>query len=1097
MSYFYLNKSVNQASAVASAASYGKDCIITASGSVLRQFKYQLPGGSLEQTGEHVLSRHVLYIHCYGSNLYVLYKDFSMELLSMKDAFKVVQCASIKDNFAQPMCDPVFRSSGNLLLMMVYKRKLVVVDMSKKLKINTIDMRLPIVHDFEYQNGRLYVLNQTLLHDFQMVTYVLDQKNFTIPEHGEVLAFSKVTTKFVAVIKDHVIVVSSGQLTVCTWNKIQFSLPFSECVYCSSVIKASDAAQILMVTRSGSVKLLRDFNDQRKAAIVNVDGHVPIGKFMIPLADDQSFFIASWVQDSSIIRLEEDLKAVQITSALVNVGPIIEQQLVLQNGSRPLLVASCNWGSPQHLAVMSYGSQVKEVAQIDLEYLQSAYSLIDPETKESQYLVLSFIEETKFIRLDVEGFESGEASLEVVDIDGFQSQKSSTLSAKSFADGQLWVQVTSECMVVVSAVDKRLRFIWYADQGAQIMHACGNETNLALALSDGRILIFHIQPDKYHLATSMDKGSQISSLSVHKNYMVISRWDRGLVELYNINDVSQPVWRKEFGDQQVVRHSILCQLKEEGPVLCFLSLNDTVYQYQLNLESYQLEQEKALKFDSGAVKFAAIEQGVVAYGSSSSVLIQCQDDKLSYSRLNYDPIHAICNFSNKIYPGASFMYTQKTSADAIDAQTIENDTSPPVSVGSGVITCIQSGSDQLNIQRYTVEYDVISSVCPQNSPFQFIITMCGKLVVLDYVNGGKVVCSHQFADSQVLDCVSVIKEAAAGEVLIAVGTEVSQVEQHLLESSFGHIYVVQFKTQKLSVVSSLKVNGAVRCLRAINDQRLVAGVNSRLLLIEIAAQSGKQESITMKTIGQYKGSSMIINLDICQSEYVLVGDMIKSVTILKYNQEKDTLDLVAQDYNKLWTTCCVFLDASNVCVATEDGMIIFMELEQDSATKKNNLVYKSAFMTGEVINTLQAGSLGSNFTASMEQPVAAAASDEKSAQPPRSVIYSCASGAIGELRSLDSDQYSLLSMLCLCLVKNKFADPGQQLPQEFIKLMKYGIDELTGIVDLLTLKQFQSLAVKQKEKIVKEINQMRTKKYLPSSVTLQQVESALQQVADL
>lgn len=82
--------------------------------------------------------------------------------------------------------------------------------MSKKLKINTIQMRLPIVHDFEYQNGRLYVLNQTLLHDFQMVTYVLNQKNFTIPEHGEVLAFSKVTTKFVAVLKDYVIVVSSG-----------------------------------------------------------------------------------------------------------------------------------------------------------------------------------------------------------------------------------------------------------------------------------------------------------------------------------------------------------------------------------------------------------------------------------------------------------------------------------------------------------------------------------------------------------------------------------------------------------------------------------------------------------------------------------------------------------------------------------------------------------------------------------------------------------------------------------------------------------------------------------------------------------------------
>ncbi|KAI3640643.1 hypothetical protein MIR68_001521 [Amoeboaphelidium protococcarum] len=1096
MSYFYLNKSVNQASAVVSAALYGKDCIITASGSVLRQFKYQLPGGSLDQTGEHVLSKHVLYIHCYGSNLYVLYKDFTMELLSIKDAFKVVQSASIQDNFAQPMRDPVFRSSGNLLLIMVYKRKLVVIDMSKQLKMNTIEMRLPIVHDFEYQNERLYVLNQTLLHDYQMVTYVLDQKNFTIPAHGEVLAFSKVTTKFVAVIKDYVFVASAGQLIVCTWNKIQFSLPYSEGVYCSSVIQANDAAQIVMVTRSGSVKLLRDVNDERKAAIVNVDGHVPISKFMIPLGDEQSFFIASWVQDSSIIRLEEDLKVVQITSALVNVGPIIEQQLVLQNRSRPLLVASCNWGSPQHLAVMSFGSQVKEVAQIDLEYLQSAFSLIDPETKESQYLVLSFIEETKFIRLDVEDSASGEASLEVVDIDGFQSQKSSTLFAKSFADGQLWVQVTSECMVVVSAVDKRLRFIWYADQGAKIMHACGNETYLALALSDGRILIFHIQPDKYHLATSMDKGFQISSLYVHKDYMIISRWDRGLLELFHIKDIQQPVWRKEFGDQQVVRHSILCQLKEEGPVLCFLSLNDTVYQYQLNLESHQMEQEKPLKFDSGAVQFAAIEQGVVAYGGSSSVLIQYQDEKLSYSRLNYDPVHAICNFSNQIYPGASFMYTQKTSAD-FNAQTTEKDALPPASVGSGVITSIQSGSYQLNIQRYPVHYDVISSACAQNSPFQFIITMCGKLVVLDYLNGGKLVCSHQFADSQVLDCVSVIKEAAAGEVLIAVGTEVSQVEQHLLESSFGHIYVVQFKNKKLSLLSSLKVNGAVRSVRAINDQRLVAGVNSRLLLIEMSAQSGKQQSITMKTIGQYKGSSMIINLDICQSEYVLVGDMIKSVTILKYNQEKDTLDLVAQDYNKLWTTCCVFLDAMNVCVATEDGMIIFMEVEQDSATKKNNLVYKSAFMTGEVVNTLQAGSLGSNFVASIEQPAAATASDEKSAQPPRSVIYSCASGAISELRSLDSDHYSLLSMLCLCLVKNKFADPGQQLPQEFIKLMKYGIDELTGIVDLLTLKQFQSLTMKQKEKIVEEINQIRTKKYLPSSVTLQQVESVLQQVADL
>ncbi|KAE9421008.1 hypothetical protein Angca_002193 [Angiostrongylus cantonensis] len=97
-------------------------------------------------------------------------------------------------------------------------------------------------------------------------------------------------------------------------------------------------------------------------------------------------------------------------------------------------------------------------------------------------------------------------------------------------------------------------------------------------------------------------------------------------------------------------------------------------------------------------------------------------------------------------------------------------------------------------------------------------------------------------------------------------------------------------------------------------------------------------------------------------DQVLVGDLMRSITILNYKAVESIFEEVAKDYRGMWMSAVEFIDAETALGAEAGHNLFTCEIDRgtDNADEKRRLAVPGMFYLGEMVNVFQRGSLVSS-----------------------------------------------------------------------------------------------------------------------------------------
>lgn len=199
------------------------------------------------------------------------------------------------------------------------------------------------------------------------------------------------------------------------------------------------------------------------------------------------------------------------------------------------------------------------------------------------------------------------------------------------------------------------------------------------------------------------------------------------------------------------------------------------------------------------------------------------------------------------------------------------------------------------------------------------------------------------------------------------------------------------------------------------------------------AAHGSEEPLTLHNECSHHGHILVLYLK-THGDYVLVGDLLRSVTLLQYKAAEGTLEEVARDFNSNYMRAVeVMGDDEHFLGADDNGNIFTVRRQSDAATDemRSKMEPQGGFHLGDAINVFCRGSLNSQ-PAEQEGAVVSAGSSSSSkavssASPVKvatsgglaavagpgsvSILFGTISGAIGTIITLNKESHSFFSAL--------------------------------------------------------------------------------------
>jgi DNA damage-binding protein 1 len=283
---------------------------------------------------------------------------------------------------------------------------------------------------------------------------------------------------------------------------------------------------------------------------------------------------------------------------------------------------------------------------------------------------------------------------------------------------------------------------------------------------------------------------------------------------------------------------------------------------------------------------------------------------------------------------------------------------------------------------------------------------------------------------------------------------------------------------RVSLISERETNGAVLSLTSVKG-RLVAGINSKLQVFRWVDGSDHISVPELKSECGHHGHLLALLLK-SRGDVLALGDILQSITMLKFDEEASKLEEVARDFTCNYMRAIEIMD-DNVFVGAEDNENIFFVRRDTgpSSTDSGRLELSGEFHVGETINVFQHGTL-SNRPAEQSPGGSAAAPDgipadgEKvesgSLSASQSVLFGTVSGAIGTILSIDETTYTLFRALQKCIQSVVHSVGG--LPhtdwRNFANDKKFGSQ--TNTVDGDLIEMFLELTPAEMNRVVSLLN---------------------------
>lgn len=791
-----------------------------------------------------------------------------------------------------------------------------------------------------------------------------------------------------------------------------------------------DNYRYLLGDMAGRLFMLHVETEEKMDESISVkDLHIELmGEVNIPeclsYLDNGVVYVGSRLGDSQLIRLETTpvggegdsaTSYISILDTYTNLGPIVDMCIVdLERQGQGQLVTCSGAFKEGSLRIIRNGIGIQEHASIDLPGIKGLWPLkLFSESSKYDTLILSFVGHSRVLRLSGEEIEESEFG-------GFEDEQQTFLCSNVVNDQV--VQITEKGIRLISRKKKKLAAEWSPPSTVNISNAACNHSQIVVAV--GRQL-YHLEVgvNELLLKSEREMPEEVACLSVNPlvsntsdesakaQICAVGLWNDNSVRLLELPSLEER--HSQMLGGEIIPRSVL-MVMFEGIKYLLVTLGDgMLFYFTINDDLCGLGERKKVPLGTQPTELHTfISGGALNVFSCSDrpTVIYSSNHKLVFSNVNLREVNYMCALDSEGYPDSLALANDNVlligkidEIQKLHIRTVPLYESPrriayqEKSQCFGVTTLRSEtvGTEASKTTRLCASLQA-SNITKDTSTKYRQPSMdtnmygdeieIGNLLVIDQ-HTFEVHHAHQFAPFE-WPC-SIISCTIGSDPYFLVGTAFVYPDE--TEPKQGRILVFQVSDGKLSQISEKEVRGAVYTLSNFNG-KIIASINGSVIVY----QWTEEKELTVDC--SHQGNIIALFLK-TKGDFVLVGDLMRSLSVLSYKLIEGNLDEIAKDYKPNWMTAVEIIDDDNF-IGADNSFNLFV-CQKDSATANDDdtskLIETGCFHLGDMVNVFQHGSLVMQHLGESSTPTQG------------SILFGTVHGSIGVITTFNAETFNILS----------------------------------------------------------------------------------------
>ncbi|CAK7268161.1 hypothetical protein SEPCBS57363_002953 [Sporothrix epigloea] len=501
-------------------------------------------------------------------------------------------------------------------------------------------------------------------------------------------------------------------------------------------------------------------------------------------------------------------------------------------------------------------------------------------------LIMSLIDETRVFFFDSDG--------DIEEVDNFPGIKldEDTLWAAnvggdgSKASGRLLV-VTASAATLIDADSGLEVGRWSPPDGRSISLASANNRWVLLSV-DGKLLVSLSIEKDLSVAAVKDFGTdQIAAIHAPPQLLdtaIVGTWMMGTVAVVDpatLQSTQASISVRQKDDTASVPRSIvLAQVLPShlsGPTL-FVAVDDgTVVTFSVSMTDRTLHAKKSIGLGTRYAHLYLLPQAnglynVFATTEHPSLIYGCEG-QIVYAAVTAPDANVVCPFDSEAYPDAivvASQYSIKLARPDTQKQTHVQ----TIRMGESIRRIAYSPTEKV-FALGCISVDVVRGaevpVCSIKLVDDVLFRPVGATLQLDHSRGELV---ESVVRAELPDARGILSER------FLIGTSYVPTDQYTEDGIFmGRLLVVGIDNQRNPyMVSAHRMRGPIRRL-AVLGNKIVIGRNKTIVLCDYIETSSI--SAELKKLASFRAATFVVDLAV-HGNYIAVGDMMKSTTIIEY-----------------------------------------------------------------------------------------------------------------------------------------------------------------------------------------------------------------------
>lgn len=755
---------------------------------------------------------------------------------------------------------------------------------------------------------------------------------------------------------------------------------------------------------------------------VELLGEVSIAE-CITYLDNGVLFIGSRVGDSQLVRLNKKANPetgsyVTVMETYPNLAPIVDMVVVdLERQGQGQLV-TCSGGYKEgSLRIIRNGIGIQEKASIDLSGIKGIWALkIKSANNLDNTVVLSFVGHTRVLTL------SGE-EVEETEILSFHAEQQTMFCGN--VEPHVILQVTPDSARLISIEPAVLLSEWRPSSGKTISIVASN--NIQVVCASGSEL-YYLEICSNELVEKKHKTleHEVSSLDVsplpdetEAHFVAVGLWTDMSARILQIPNLEE-VHRESLGGEVISRSILMCSFEGTSYLLCALG-DGSLFYFLLDKFTGHLSEKKKVTLGTQPIilrAFKSMSTTNVFACSDRPTVIYSSNHKLVFSNVNLKLVNHMCSINTEAYPDSLALVNDSTvTIGTIDEIQKLHIRSVPLGEAPrriayqeatqtfGVLT---SRLDVQDTSGLTVVSESASTraASTSNSSHSSLANMkttglaptveygleveIHNFLILDQ-HTFEVIHAHQMMQSEY--CLSLLSTKLGDDPnhYYIIGTAFINPEES--EPKQGRIVIFHFDEGRFVQVAEKEIKGACYSLAEFNG-KLLASINSTVRLFEWTNEK------ELRLECSHFNNIIALYLK-TKGDFIIVGDIMRSITLLQYKTMEGSFEEIARDYNPNWMTAIEILDDDTFLGAENSYNLLVCQKDSCAMTdeERQSMQEVAQFHLGDMVNVFRHGSLVVQHLGESTAPTSG------------SILVGTVSGAVLVITTISHTLYELLYQL--------------------------------------------------------------------------------------